>query len=124
MPPSRSTVEEQRGQRKQDMSQLKLATIIITGIVVLAGLGGAIVFLGVRGLIDAAEEELQNELSEAPPPSLAQATWVVDDIETLADFGYRKIDTVAHANAGDFIQFRLEDLGYEVEIQNFTTELC
>ena len=124
MPPPRSTVEEQNDQRKQGMSQLKLATIIITGIVVLAGLGGAIVFLGVRGLIDAAEEEFQNELSEGPPPSLPQATWVVDDIETLADFGYRKIDTVAHANAGDFIQFRLEDLGYEVEIQNFTTELC
>ena len=124
MPPPRSTVEEQNDQRKQGMSQLKLVTIIITGIVVLAGLGGAIVFLGVRGLIDAAEEEFQNELSEGPPPSLPQATWVVDDIETLADFGYRKIDTVAHANAGDFIQFRLEDLGYEVEIQNFTTQLC
>ena len=59
-----------------------------------------------------------------PPPSIPDPSAVVDDIETLADFGYRKIDTVAHANAGDFIQFRFEDLGYEVEVQEFTTEEC
>ena len=60
----------------------------------------------------------------APLPSLPDPSVVVDDIETLADFGYRKIDTVAHANAGDFIQLRLEDLGYEVEVQEFTTNEC
>ena len=63
-------------------------------------------------------------LPTGPPPSMPEVARVVDDIETLADFGYRKIDTVAHSNAGDFIQFRFEDLGYEVEIQNFTTQLC
>ena len=56
-------------------------------------------------------------LPTGPSPSMPEAARVVDDIETLADFGYRKIDTVAHSNAGDFIQFRFEDLGYEVEIQ-------
>ena len=60
----------------------------------------------------------------APLPSLPDPSVVVDDIEALADFGYRKIDTVAHANAGDFIQLRLEDLGYEVEVQEFTTNEC
>ena len=59
-----------------------------------------------------------------PPPSMPDPSSVVDDIEALADFGYRKIDTVAHANAGDFIQQRLEDLGYEVEVQEFSTAEC
>ena len=67
---------------------------------------------------------MEEELKEIPPPTWPIPSVVVNDIETLADFGYRKIDTIAHANAGDFIQFRFEDLGYEVEVQNFTTELC
>ena len=62
---------------------------------------------------------------QLPPPSMPGPSAVVDDIETLADFGYRKIDTVAHATAGDFVQFRFEDLGYEdIEVQEFTTEEC
>jgi len=117
-------VEAQSTQQTQGMSQLKLASIIITGIVVLAGLMGAIVFLSIKGLIDSVEEEMQEEFENSWPPSSPHAANVVDDIETLADFGYRKIDTVAHANAGDFIEFRFDDLGYEVEAQNFTTELC
>ena len=80
---------------------------------------------GANTLSDVLSNEGSNEpLPIGPPPSMPEASRVVDDIETFADFGYRKIDTVPHANAGDFIQFRLEDLGYEVEIQNFTTELC
>ena len=102
------------------MSQLKLASTIITAIVVLAVLLPA----AMDTLIDSVEEELQEEFEDSWPPSAPYAAAVVDDIETLADFGYRKIDTVAHANAGDFIEFRFDDLGYEVEVQNFTTELC
>ena len=117
-------MEEQSAQQTQGMSQLKLASIIITGIVVLAGLMGAIVFLSIKGFIDSVEEEMQEEFENSWPPSAPYAAAVVDDIEALADFGYRKIDTVAHANAGDFIEFRFDDLGYEVEAQNFTTELC
>ena len=64
------------------------------------------------------------EPEETPPPSMPDPSSVVDDIEALADFGYRKIDTVAHANAGDFIEQRLEDLGYDVEVQEFTTAEC
>ncbi len=64
------------------------------------------------------------EPEQVPPPSMPDPSAVVDDIEALADFGYRKIDTVAHANAGDFIQQRLEDLGYDVEVQEFTTAEC
>lgn len=117
-------MEDHSAQQKQGMSQLKLASIIITGIVVIAGLAGAVIYFGVKGLVESFEEEMQDGFANSPPPSSPSAARVVDDIETLANFGYRKIDTVAHANAGDFIQFRFEDLGYEVEIQNFTTELC
>jgi len=113
-------VEEQSAQQTQGMSQLKLASTIITAIVVLAVLLPA----AMDTLIDSVEEELQEEFEDSWPPSAPYAAAVVDDIETLADFGYRKIDTVAHANAGDFIEFRFDDLGYEVEVQNFTTELC
>ena len=70
----------------------------------------------------AGEEPAEPE--QTPPPSLPDASAVVDDIETLADFGYRKIDTVAHANAGDFVELRMTDLGYEVEVQEFTTAEC
>ena len=117
-------MEDHSAQQKQGMSQLKLASIIITGIVVIAGLAGAVIYFGVKGLVESFEEEMQDGFANSSPPSSPSAVRVVDDIETLANFGYRKIDTVAHANAGDFIQFRFEDLGYEVEIQNFTTELC
>jgi hypothetical protein len=58
------------------------------------------------------------------PLSMPNPSLVVDDIEILAEFGYRKIDTAAHANAGDFIQLRFEDIGYEVDVQEFTTDEC
>jgi hypothetical protein len=105
------------------MSQLKLAAYIMAGIILLASIGGILNYIGrvfVEGIIEDIEEDFKNQ----PPMSWANSTSVVDDIETLSDFGYRKIDTVAHANAGDFVQFRFEDLGYEVEVQEFTTELC
>ena len=116
-------MEEQDTQPVDGMSALKLTSIIVGACIILAGLAGALLFIAVK---DAAEEigEMQEEFENSPPPSMPSAAAVVDDIETLADFGYRKIDTVAHANAGDFVQLRFEDLGYEVEVQNFTTELC
>ena len=116
-------MEEQDTQPVDGMSALKLTSIIVGACIILAGLAGALLFIAVK---DAVEEigEMQEEFENSPPPSMPTAAAVVDDIEALADFGYRKIDTVAHANAGDFVQLRFEDLGYEVEVQNFTTELC
>ena len=108
----------------QAMSARKVTSILITGIVVLAGFLAAVVFLSINWLDSMEDQLLEEELKEIPPPTWPIPSVVVNDIETLSDFGYRKIDTVAHANAGDFIQFRFEDLGYEVEVQNFTTELC
>ena len=116
-------MEEQDTQPVDGMSALKLTSIIVGACIILAGLAGALLFIAVK---DAVEEigEMQEEFENSSPPSMPSAAAVVDDIEALADFGYRKIDTVAHANAGDFVQLRFEDLGYEVEVQNFTTELC
>jgi len=116
-------VDGQVEQPTVGMSQLKLAAYIMAGIILLASIGGILNYIGrvfVEGIIEDIEEDFKNQ----PPMSWANSTSVVDDIEILSDFGYRKIDTVAHANAGDFVQFRFEDLGYEVEVQEFTTELC
>ena len=97
-------------------------SVIVVPIVIFASIWGSM-FLADK-LVELEDQLIEDELKEMPPPTWPIPSDVVDDIETLADFGYRKIDTVAHANAGDFIQFRFEDLGYEVEVQNFTTELC
>jgi len=102
--------------------KLAVYSVIVVAIVIVASIWGSMFLAG--KLVQLEEQLLEDELKEMPPPTWPIPSTVVDDIETLADFGYRKIDTVAHANAGDFIQFRFEDLGYEVEIQNFTTELC
>jgi hypothetical protein len=117
-------VEEQDTQPVDGMPALKITSIIVGACIILAGLAGALIYFGLKGFVEDLEDELQEEFENSPPPSLPSASAVVDDIEALADFGYRKIDTVAHANAGDFVQLRFEDLGYEVEVQNFTTQIC
>ena len=117
-------MEEQDTQPVDGMPALKITSIIVGACIILAGLAGALIYFGLKGFVEDLEDELQEEFENSPPPSLPSASAVVDDIEALADFGYRKIDTVAHANAGDFVQLRFEDLGYEVEVQNFTTQIC
>ena len=117
-------MEEQDTQPVDGMPALKITSIIVGACIILAGLAGALIYFGLKGFVEDLEDELQEEFENSPPPSLSSASAVVDDIEALADFGYRKIDTVAHANAGDFVQLKFEDLGYEVEVQNFTTQIC
>ena len=115
---------EDESQEPNSLTENKLAvySVIVVVIIIFASISG-IMILGDK-LVNLEEQLLEDEIKEMPPPTWSIPSVVVNDIETLADFGYRKIDTVAHANAGDFIQFRFEDLGYEVEVQNFTTELC
>ena len=42
----------------------------------------------------------------------------------MADFGYRQIDSTANINARNWIASELESMGYEVERQPFTSEVC
>ena len=97
MCPLPSVVEEQSDQQMQTMSARKVTSILITGIVVLAGFLAAVVFLSFNWLDSIGDQVLEEELKEIPPPTWPIPSVVVNDIETLADFGYRKIDTVAHA---------------------------
>ena len=119
-----SSVEEQPTPPVYGMSAHKIMSIIVGACIILAGLTGAFLYSVVRDAIDSIEEENKEDFENSWPAIWPNSTYVVDDIETLSDFGYRKIDTVAHANAGDFIEFRFNDLGYEVEVQEFSTELC
>jgi hypothetical protein len=103
--------------------------IIVGACIILAALTGTIIGTWMKEAIDEKSKDyFENSWPGLLPDRQSvywpNSTYVVDDIETLSDFGYRKIDTVAHANAGDFIEFRFNDLGYEVEVQEFTTELC
>ena len=71
-------MEEQSTQQTQGMSQLKLASIIITTIVVLAGLAGGVIYFGVNSLVETFEEEMLDEFANSPPPSFPDAALVVD----------------------------------------------
>jgi len=47
-----------------------------------------------------------------------------DNMVTMTNFGYRRIDTSANENSRNWIHDELSDLGYEVERQPFTTAEC
>ena len=119
-----SSVEERDALPVYGTSAHKITSIIVGACVILAGLTGVFLYSVVKEAIDSNEEDVKEDFENSRPVNWPNSTYVVDDIETLSDFGYRKIDTVAHANAGDFIEFRFNDLGYEVEVQEFVTELC
>jgi hypothetical protein len=126
LPPS---VEEQDSPSVYGTSASKIMAIIVGACIILAALTGTIIGTWMKEAIDEKSKDyFENSWPGLLPDRQSvywpNSTYVVDDIETLSDFGYRKIDTVAHANAGDFIEFRFNDLGYEVEVQEFTTELC
>ena len=66
------------------------------------------------------QAEAQSE--EAPDWPEGEAAY--DNMVSMANFGYRKIDTTANENARNWIASELESMGYEVERQPFTTQLC
>ena len=47
-----------------------------------------------------------------------------DNMQQLANFGYRRIDTMANENGRDWIVTELEAMGYDVERQPFTSDEC
>lgn len=64
------------------------------------------------------------EVVEEEPPAWPEGSRAYDNMVSMTDFGYRRIDTNANQNAREWIASELESMGYEVERQPFTTEVC
>ena len=58
------------------------------------------------------------------PPAWPEGSAAYDNMVSLTEFGYRQIDSAANENARDWIASELEGMGYEVERQTFTTDVC
>ena len=66
------------------------------------------------------EDAVQSE----SPPDWPEGESAYDNMVSMTNFGYRKIDTTANENARNWVASELEAMGYEVERQPFTTQLC
>ncbi|MBN16605.1 MAG: hypothetical protein CMB37_00385 [Euryarchaeota archaeon] len=64
------------------------------------------------------------ELQQETPPAWPEGSNAYDNMVSMADFGYRQIDSTANINARNWIASELESMGYEVERQPFTSEVC
>ncbi|HJM19582.1 MAG TPA: M28 family peptidase [Candidatus Thalassarchaeaceae archaeon] len=58
------------------------------------------------------------------PESWPEGSAAYDNMVTMTQFGYRRIDTQANENARNWIAEELEGMGYEVERQPFATAEC
>jgi len=58
------------------------------------------------------------------PAAWPEGASAYDNMISMTEFGYRKIDTEANQNARNWIATELEAMGYDVERQSFTTALC
>ena len=64
------------------------------------------------------------EVQQETPPAWPEGSNAYDNMVSMADFGYRQIDSTANINARNWIASELESMGYEVERQPFTSEVC
>mgnify|MGYP001440008766 FL=1 len=64
------------------------------------------------------------EVQQETPPAWPEGGNAYDNMVSLTEFGYRKIDTPANTNARNWIASELESMGYDVERQPFTTQVC
>ena len=64
------------------------------------------------------------EVQQEAPPVWPEGSNAYDNMVSMADFGYRQIDSTANINARNWIASELESMGYEVERQPFTSEVC
>ncbi|MBJ84690.1 MAG: hypothetical protein CMB52_04145 [Euryarchaeota archaeon] len=64
------------------------------------------------------------EVQQETPPAWPEGSNAYDNMVSMADFGYRQIDSTANVNARNWIASELESMGYEVERQPFTTQVC
>ncbi len=90
------------------------------------GRGGALVILSLLMLALAPLSSVgaEKEVMQEEPPDWPEGNAAYDNMVAMADFGYRQIDTQANLNARNWIAEELEGMGYDVERQPFTTELC
>ena len=58
------------------------------------------------------------------PPAWPEGGQAYENMVSLTEFGYRQIDSAANENARNWIASELEGMGYEVERQSFTTDVC
>ncbi len=65
-----------------------------------------------------------NGVDDEIPEAWPEGSTAYDNMVSMTQFGYRKIDTNANENARNWIAEELEGMGYEVERQNFTTAEC
>ena len=64
------------------------------------------------------------EVQIEEPPAWPEGSAAYDNMVSMTQFGYRKIDTAANENSRNWIASELEDMGYDVERQPFTTQVC
>jgi PAT family beta-lactamase induction signal transducer AmpG len=64
------------------------------------------------------------EVMQEAPPDWPEGSAAYDNMVTMTQFGYRRIDTQANENARNWIAEELEEMGYEVERQPFATAEC
>lgn len=64
------------------------------------------------------------EVQQEAPPAWPDGGAAYDNMVQMTDFGYRKIDTQANVDARNWIASELESMGYTVERQPFTTDVC
>ncbi|MAR61475.1 MAG: hypothetical protein CMA40_02715 [Euryarchaeota archaeon] len=69
-------------------------------------------------------EIMRIEVQQETPPAWPEGSNAYDNMVSMADFGYRQIDSTANINARNWIASELESMGYEVERQPFTSEVC
>ena len=69
---------------------------------------------------DIVPTEVQQDVPEVWP----EGSNAYDNMVSMADFGYRQIDSPQNINARNWIADELESMGYEVERQPFTTQIC
>ena len=80
----------------------------------------ASVLSGSLGAPTAADEDTVAD--EAPDWPAGSAAY--DNMVSLTQFGYRRIDTSANENARDWLVEQLQEMDYEVDRQPFTTAEC
>jgi hypothetical protein len=68
--------------------------------------------------------KIQNESLAPEVEDWPEGSTAYDNLVTMTQFGYRKIDTAANENSRNWIASQLESYGYQVERQSFTTDEC